>query len=338
MDKDLYIDNPHIRLQNDTIRISQMMEDGSKIHPRTKEADKSLTLPIALLKSIHAFGLCYITPPCLQRMLKEHIAVSYYDDRGRFLGRLEGAINGNVLLRREQYRIADDSERSLAIAKCFIEGKIHNSRVFMKKSSSEFDDTLFKSALKNVPYVEDSKTLMGYEGNVARLYFNEFPKVISSDRFKTASRTKRPPRDAFNALLSFGYGMLNNDCASALQGCGLDPYVGFLHQDRPGRMSLASDLIEEFRCPIVDRAAVKALNNRVLTETDFVFEPSGAVQLTEKGRKAFVKLYSEQKDSEIKYPLLQEIRSWKHIIALQARLLSRVVRGDVERYTPMKIK
>lgn len=302
-------------------------------------------LPLRMFEQILYFGYMGASPALLGECAKRGIAFSFYKPSGRFLARLVANNNKNVLLRKEQYRISDDEQRSCEIARNFIVAKIYNSRSVLSRarrdhalvvnaeSLAESEHEMLRLA-RLARVCTDLAVLRGLEGEAASLYFAQFNELIlqRKDFFKFNGRIKRPPTDAVNALLSYAYTVLANDCAAALEGVGLDPYVGFLHRDRPGRMSLALDLMEEFRSVLADRCVLTLINNRVLNEKSFVVQENGAVILTDDGRKNFFETWQKRKQDSILHPFLQEKIPVGLLPFVQAQLLARRLRGDLEAY------
>ena len=280
---------------------------------------------------------------CAQR----GISLSFCSPRGKFLARVTGESNGNVLLRRTQYRIADDPVQSCVLARNMIFGKIHNARWSIQRTrrdhSLRVDDARLgevseqlKDVLPQVLCQEDLDSLRGLEGAAATAYFGVFDQLILGNKavFHFTTRSRRPPMDPVNALLSFAYSLLSHDCASALESAGLDSYVGFLHRDRPGRSSLALDLMEELRPCIADRFVLSCINNRIFQKSDFDYRENGAVFLNEKGRRTFLQRWQERKKDTLTHPFLGEKIPWGLVPYLQAMLLARHLRGDLEAYPP----
>ncbi|GGY43288.1 CRISPR-associated endonuclease Cas1 [Bacterioplanes sanyensis] len=312
-----------------------------------KQGDEKLgQFPSLALENIHCFGRVSVSPFLMGYLAQQGIGLSFYTDYGRFLARLQGPESGNVLLRRSQYRWADDSERSLSVARLMIAAKIANSRAVLQRDirnhgdQHELQQAVVKLAasLRNTQQANSLETLMGLEGDAASTYFSVLQQRIRVPGFCFNGRVRRPPTDPINALLSFAYSMITQDCVSALQGVGLDPYVGFLHQDRPGRPGLALDLIEEFRAGWADRLVLTLLNRQQLKTKDFTKEGSGAVRLTEDGRKTFLTHYQEKKREQLTHPYLQEKIPMGLLPHCQALLLARHLRADLACYPPWTIK
>lgn len=302
-------------------------------------------IPLHNIDSIIIFGASGASPALMGKCVENNISLVFMTRSGRFLCRTEGTVSGNVLLRRQQYRLADDKCESLKIARNMIAGKIFNSRYsvertirdhslridiekFRKKSSYLFDSA--KSSLK----VNDFDTLRGMEGEAASVYFSVFDDMILQQKedFYFHGRNKRPPLDNVNALLSFAYSLMTNMCTAALESVGLDPYVGFMHTDRPGRASLSLDLIEEFRSVICDRFVISVINKKIINDKDFQKREDGAVLLSEDARKVFLNSWQKYKYEEIKHPFLGDKIERGMLPYVQALLLARYIRGDLDEY------
>lgn len=275
------------------------------------------------------------------------IGLAFCTPRGRFLARVCGESSGNVLLRREQYRIADDPQRSCLAARTMIFGKLSNSAASIQRTLRDHGPRVADCGLEDVSKkikellplileVSDLEALRGLEGVGAAAYFGVFDHLLlcRKEDFFFHGRNRRPPLDRVNAMLSFAYSLLSHDCASALESVGLDSYVGFLHRDRPGRESLALDLMEELRPCMADRFVLTLVNNRMIKPEDFQTQDSGAVLLTEDGRKKFLKAWQERKRDTLTHPYLSEKMSWGMIPYVQALLLARYLRGDLDGYPP----
>ncbi len=302
-------------------------------------------LPLRLFEQILSFSYMGASPALLGACAKQGIAFCFYKPSGRFLARVAGCNNSNVLLRKEQYRISDSEERSCKVARNFIVGKIYNARGVLERAKRDHAlsvdvESIAKASSEMLRLARlakncaDLAVLRGLEGDAASLYFSQFNELILQKKayFKFNGRIKRPPTDPVNALLSFAYTILANDCASALEGVGLDPYVGFLHRDRPGRMSLALDLMEEFRSIIADRIVLTLINNRIVNEKSFIVQENGSIMLSDDARKAFLDAWQKRKQEIVMHPFLQEKIPWGLIPFVQAQLLARFIRGDVEEY------
>lgn len=312
---------------------------------RDKEA--VARFPLLNLEGIMTFSYTGATPALMGECAKRGIQLSFLTPNGRFLARVNGMTQGNVLLRREQYRIADDELRSCLIARNMITGKTFNSRWVLERALrdhalrinqvrvEEASDQI-RRLIQQIRSVTELDSLRGLEGDAATAYFGVLNELILSQKqdFIFDNRNRRPPQDHVNAMLSFAYTLLANDCASALEAVGLDAYVGFLHRDRPGRKSLALDLEEELRAPFADRLVLTLINNRTIQDKHFERQESGAVLLNEDGRRLFLKYWQEKKREVITHPFLKEKIPWGLTPYIQALLLARYIRGDLEGYPP----
>lgn len=278
---------------------------------------------------------------------KRGVSLAFCGPNGHFLARVSGPSQGNVLLRRMQYRTADDPAQSCRIARNMIFGKVYNARWSVERTRRDhalrIDETVFASVserlqalLPRILAETDPESLRGLEGIGASAYFSVLDAMIlqGKETFFFLERSRRPPMDPFNALLSFAYSLLSHDCASALESVGLDAYVGYLHRDRPGRSSLALDLMEELRPCFADRFVLTLVNNRVLKPSDFHVRENGAVLLTEGGRKTFLRKWQERKKDTITHPFLEEKLPWGLVPYVQSLLLARCLRGDLDEYPP----
>lgn len=305
-----------------------------------------LEIPIHHLQGITIFGICSISPSLLQKCLSRGIYISYLTPRGKFLGRLEGANSGNVLLRKLQFKKSDIEVEKIKIAKSILAGKIQNSRLNLLRSARELKDDKKEKDIRNVVadldsnlvLLENAETLTsirGYEGNSAKKYFSVFDHCIiqQKDDFVFMKRMKRPPRSRINALLSFAYSLITNDCVSACQAVGLDPFVGFVHTERPGRPSLALDLMEEFR-PFADRFVITMINRKQIQVSDIIERTGSVYMMTDAARKNFLTAYQNRKQEEITHYLLNQKCRIGELFILQARILARSIRGEMDMYIP----
>lgn len=303
--------------------------------------------PLHTLAGILSFSYSGASPALMGACAQRGIGLTFCTPRGRFLARVNGESNGNVLLRRMQYRVADDPEQSCRIARTMIFGKLYNARWSVERTRRDHGLRLDGEALASasqtlrqlLPSVMEEtllERLRGLEGVGASAYFGVLDQMVlqNKETFFFSGRSRRPPMDPLNALLSFSYSLLANDCASALESVGLDAYVGFLHRDKPGRSSLALDLMEELRPCMADRFVLTLINNRVVKKEDFLFRESGGVFLTEEGRRTFLKHWQEKKKEQRVHPYLGEKLPWGLIPYLQALLLARYLRGDLDDYPP----
>ena len=310
-----------------------------------KDHELQLQIPLQHLGGIVCFGDIMLSPRLIQKCAEDGRTVVLLSRNGRFKARIEGPTCGNVLLRIAQYHAHLDTEKCLALARNIAAGKLQNSRGVLLRGARETknstDETRLREAgshlaqiIKRLPACMDLDAVRGCEGEAGRYYFRAFDAMVGADRksFALDCRNRRPPRDPMNAILSFSYALLLNDCISAAEGVGLDPQLGFLHAVRPGRPSLALDLMEELRSVFCDRLTLTLINRKQITHKHFEKRPGGAVSLTEKGRKEFVTAYQKRKQKEIAH----EVAGRKVPIGLvphvQARLLARVLRGDMIEY------
>ena len=303
--------------------------------------------PLHTLQSIVSFSYSGASPALMGACAEKGIGLAFCTPRGRFLARVCGENSGNVLLRRKQYRVADDPEGSCRIARNMIFGKLHNARWSIERTRRDHGMRVDGEALSRasqelqrllpqVAEVTNADTLRGLEGVGAAAYFGVFDEMILNrkEAFFFHGRNRRPALDRVNAMLSFAYSLLAHDCASALEAVGLDAYVGFLHTDRPGRDSLALDLMEGLRPCMADRFVLTTINNRMLRPEDFQTQSSGAVLLTDDGRRSFLKAWQEKKRETLTHPYLGEKLAWGMIPYVQALLLARHLRGDLDAYPP----
>jgi CRISPR-associated protein Cas1 len=278
---------------------------------------------------------------------KNNISLSFLSYSGKFLAGIHGTVKGNVILRKEQYRISEDIRRSTNVAKNFITGKIFNSKWIIERAIRDYPLRLdveklkkksqfLSNSLKMIRNINGLEELRGIEGEAASVYFSVFDDLIlqQKDAFIFKNRNKRPPLDYVNAMLSFSYSLLASMCASALETVGLDPYVGFLHRDRPGRISLALDLMEELRAVYADRFVLTMINKKIINESDFIKRENESVIMTDEGRKEFLKQWQNKKQEVIKHPFLDEKVEWGMIPYVQALLLARYIRNDLDEYPP----
>lgn len=309
--------------------------------------EKKAQYPLLVLESIISFSYKGASPALMGACARNGIQLVFLTPRGRFLARVCGQEQGNVLLRKEQYRLSDKLEKSCHIARNFIFGKVYNQRWVLERTLRDHrmrvDAAKLESASQALagllPAIEtqtDLDALRGLEGEASARYFHVFDEMVLNQKadFLFDGRNRRPPTDNMNALLSFAYVLLSNDCASALESVGLDSYVGFMHRDRPGRTSLAVDLMEELRAPMADRLCITLVNNRVLQDKHFERQESGAVFLGEDGRKLFLSAWQTKKKEEITHPYLKEKMAWGLVPYVQSLLLARCLRGDLDGYPP----
>ena len=326
-----------------------LRKDGENIVMEV-EGETRARLPAHMLDSLVCFGRVLVSPPLLGYCAEQGICVSYLSPNGKFLARVEGPVSGNVLLRREQYRRTDHEPGCTAIVRNLLVGKIHNQRVVVERGLRDYSHDLPKQALGALRtssqrlrriglrlLAEKSiDVLRGLEGDAAQAYFGVLDHLlrVPGPILRFGGRNRRPPTDAVNALLSFLYTLLTHDCRSALETVGLDPAVGFLHRDRPGRPSLALDLVEEFRAMLGDRLALSLINRKQVSAKDFTQLDNGAVLLKENARKTVLTAYQERKRERLRHVFLEEKVDIGLIPAIQAQLLARHLRGDLDAYPP----
>lgn len=328
----LYVTTPdaYLRLEGETVCV---MIDKVK----------RLQVPLHHLNALVLFDTM-MSPALIGRCAADGRSIIWLNRFGRFMARMEGPVNGN----KAQYRTADNAEQSLTIARRFIAGKIRNSRQVLMRGARDSKNEQEKSALvhsarllagnlSKLPLAESADRVRGLEGDSARIYFAALPSLIrpsARDSFTFTTRNRRPPLDCFNALISFLYALVLGDCRSALETVGLDPQLGFLHTVRPGRQSLALDLLEEFRAPVCDRLALTLINREQLQAKDFDYREGGSVMLNDAGRKIVIAAFQARKQEEINHPVLQQAIYIGLLPQIQARLLARYLRGDIETYLP----
>jgi CRISPR-associated protein Cas1 len=333
----LYVTTPgaYLRLEGETVVVEV-------------ERKRRLQVPLHHLGSIVCFGASSMSPALMARCAEDGRSVVWLSRTGRFHGRLEGPVNGNVLLRLAQFRAAEDPGRTIELARACVAGKLRNSRSVLLRGARETEDSADRSALaaaarriaaalRRLPQAEDRDTVRGHEGEAAQAYFEALPWLIRPDyrdAFSFTKRVRRPPTDAVNAMLSFLYALLLADCRAALEAVGLDPQLGYLHDVRPGRAALALDLMEELRAPVADRLALTLINRGQLHPTDFEAREGGAVLLTDSGRRTVIAAYQQRKQEQLTHPVLQQKVALGVIPHVQARLMARCLRGDAPAYVP----
>jgi CRISPR-associated protein Cas1 len=311
------------------------------------EGTTQLQVPLHHLGGVVCFGDVMVSPALMHRCGEDGRSLVFLDRTGRFKARLEGPVRGNVLLRRAQHLALADESRPISIARNIVAGKLQNARQVLLRGSREAANTEDASPLEEAAHwlagslnrLESAQALdviRGIEGDAARTYFGVFDRMVKEDReaFRFEGRSRRPPRDRVNALLSFLYALLLSDCVAAAEGVGLDPQVGSLHALRPGRPALGLDLMEELRAVLADRVALTLVNRRQVARDDFEERPGGAVHLSEAGRKEVVVAYQKRKQDEVHHPVVDQKVPLGLVPHVQARLLARHLRGDLEEYPP----
>ncbi|OJX38853.1 MAG: subtype I-C CRISPR-associated endonuclease Cas1 [Chloroflexi bacterium 44-23] len=329
-----------------TMPESYLALDGENIIIR-KDQEITLRLPLHNLENIICFNYLGASPALMAACAERSIGLTFLSPNGRFQARIQGRTKGNVLLRKTQYQISENRPASMEIARSFLLGKVYNCRKVLERSIRDHAivldvekirnaSKLLKDSLTVIVECDDLNDLLGLEGSAARTYFGVFDQLILHQKkdFFFLERSRRPPLDNMNALLSFLYSMLTNEAVSALEAVGLDPYVGFLHQDRPGRPSLALDLMEELRPVFADRVALSMVNLKQINGKGFVRKESGGVLMDDDTRKSVLKVWQERKKETILHPYLKERIDFGLIIHAQAMLLARFLRGDLDSYPP----
>ncbi|MBE1553051.1 type I-C CRISPR-associated endonuclease Cas1c [Sporosarcina limicola] len=312
-----------------------------------KDEESIGRVPLHNLEGICTFGRQGASPALMAACIERDIAITFLTTNGRLRGRVIGPSNGNVVLRKTQYRISDDEKKSAEIARHFLVGKLYNSKWTLERMTRDhalrinvekFKNTSahLTESMKQLMTIDNLEVLRGIEGNAASTYFSLMDDMILQQKedFFFKGRNRRPPLDNVNALLSLVYTLLATDVGAALETVGLDAYVGFLHRDRPGRMSLALDMMEELRSVCADRFVLSLINKKQVQASDFLKKESGAVLMTDDARKKIFKLWHDRKDENITHPFLKEKISWGLVPHAQALLLARFIRGDLDAYPP----
>lgn len=321
-----------LRLQDNTVRVE--VED-----------ELSMRVPLHHLGAICTFGVVHVTTPLMQRCAEEGRSLVTFDHAGRFKARVHGKQSGNILLREAQWRTYFDQDKTLYLAKSFVAGKLQNSRQVVLRAYQDYKNPSHRAiaqfittSLEQCRNAPDIDFLRGVEGSAAEAYFSGFDGMIRAQRssFSFRARLKRPQRDRMNALLSFLYSLGTSDCVSALEGVGLDPQCGFLHALRPGRPALALDLIEEFRSVFLDRLALTLVNRKEIVAGDFNLFEGGSVMLNDAGRKKVLVAYQKRKKDEVHHAAVKSKVPVGLLPHLQARLLARFLRGDLDYYPPYR--
>lgn len=329
-----------------TTQGAYLSREGETVLVRVEHETK-LQVPIHTLAGIVCFGQVSCSPPLMGLCGERNVAISFLSERGRFFARVHGPVSGNVLLRRQQYRYADDEKVSASIARAMVIAKIANCRTVLLRAAREDENSADCKTLgdaagylaritSNLPESAPLDTVRGNEGDAARRYFSVFNYLIRAQKesFFFYERSRRPPLDNMNALLSFLYTLLRHDVASALEAVGLDPAVGYLHRDRPGRPSLALDLMEEFRAFLADRLALSLVNRQQVKGAGFKKTETGAIMMDDETRKEVLVAYQKRKQEEIQHPFIDEKVAVGLLPHVQSMLLARYLRGDLDAYPP----
>lgn len=332
----LYVTSPdaYLSLEGETIVVKK--ED----HPTTR-------LPLHNLENIVCFNYQGVSPALMGACVERNVGLCFLTPHGRFLARVSGKVRGNVLLRKRQYEVSEDKAMCLPIAESFLIGKLVNTRKVVERALRDHAmlvdvarlekvSEFLKQTIRALSSCETTDELMAFEGSAAKIYFGEFDQLIlqQKDEFRFEERSRRPPLDRMNSLLSFFYTLLTNEVTSALETVGLDPYVGFLHADRPGRPSLALDVMEELRPVFADRLALSLVNRRQVTAEGFVEKESGGILMDDETRKTVLTAWQKRKQEEIIHPYLKERIPFGLLPYVQAMLLARHLRGDLDAYPP----
>jgi len=326
-----------------------LRKDGENLVVEVEGAERGRA-PLHVLDAVVCFNRTGASPALMAACAEKAITLSFLTPNGRFQARVEGPRSGNVLLRRAQYRLADDPARAGLVVRGFVTAKAANQRTVIQRALRDHGDKLDEASTHALDQAQarlqriarraagesEVEILRGFEGEAANVYFSVFDTMLHArgPDFRFKGRSRRPPMDRVNALLSFLYAMLGHDCRSALESVGLDPQVGFLHADRPGRASLALDLMEELRPVLADRLALTLINRGQVKARDFEVDEGGAVSLGEEGRKAVLVAWQDRKKRELRHPFLGETAPMGLVAHLQARLLSRHLRKDIDGYPP----
>lgn len=329
-----------------TIPEAYLSLDGENVVVK-KDETVSMRLPLHNLENIVCFNYIGVSPALMGACIDRDVGLCFLTPNGRFLARVNGKVKGNVLLRKEQYAVSEKNSESVPIAASFLLGKIANCRKVIERALRDHAmlvdiqglakaSAFLKETLNAIPQCKDVGELMAFEGSAAKIYFGVFDQLILQQRedFGFNERSRRPPLDNTNSLLSFLYTLLTNEAVSALEVVGLDPYVGFLHQDRPGRPSLALDLMEELRPVFADRLALSLINRKQVTGKGFTQKESGGILMDDETRKVVLTAWQERKKEEILHPYLKERVPFGLVPHVQAMLLARFLRGDLDAYPP----
>lgn len=320
---------------------SYLSKDGENVVVSVKQEER-FRIPIVNIEGIVTFGYMGASPGLMKLCTDNGVSLTFLSPTGRFIGRLQGPVHGNVLLRKTQYQINDNKQQSLHLAQLFIAGKIQNYRSILQRfirdnGDSEKIVTAIRTLAKSKDWAlktNDIQSLIGVEGDAANSYFEIFPLLLlhQNEGFPFSGRSRRPPKDAVNAMLSFVYTLLANETAAALETVGLDPYIGFLHSLRPGRTSLALDLMEELRAYLGDRLVLSLINRKQVTPNDFITQGESGVVMTDSCRKTLITAWQNRKKETIVHPYLEEKIPIGLLPYVQALLLARTIRGDIDDY------
>lgn len=324
-----------------------LSKDGLNVVVSVKQ-EELFRIPAINIESIVTFGYMGASPGLMKLCNDNGISLTFLSPQGRFISRLQGATKGNVLLRKKQYQLSDDETWSLQISKLMISGKIQNYRNILRRFIRDYGEhemvnravAILEQNKREALMVPDKKMLIGYEGLASNAYFEALPTLIlnQKDDFPFHGRNRRPPKDAVNAMLSFAYTLIANEMSAALETIGLDPYVGFLHTLRPGRTSLALDMMEEFRAYLGDRFVLSLINKRQIGPGDFLIQGDQGIVMTDKGKKTFVSAWQNRKRESIIHPYLNEKVEIGLLPYVQAMLMARYIRQDIDNYPVFLVK
>lgn len=324
-----------------------LSKDGQNVVVSVNQ-EEVFRIPAINIEGIVTFGYIGASPGVMRLCADSGISLTFLSPHGRFISRMQGSVKGNVLLRKKQYQLSDDVKWSLHISRLIIGGKIQNYRNVLKRYIRDYGEndainnalTIIEQSKRDTLQAKDKNSLMGYEGIASNAYFDVLPVLILNQKkdFPFHGRNRRPPKDAVNAMLSFAYTLIANDASAALETVGLDPYVGFLHTLRPGRTSLALDIMEEFRAYLGDRFVLSLINTKQITAGDFQSQGENGIVMTDKGKKTFISAWQTRKRETITHPYLNEKIEIGLLPYVQAMLLARYIRKDIDDYPVFLIK
>ena len=329
----LYVTTPEAYLSKDGLNVVISVQQ-----------EEVFRIPVINIEGIVTFGYMGASPGVMKLCSDNGISLTFLSPQGRFISRVQGATKGNVLLRKKQYQLSDDASWSLHVVRLMIGGKIQNYRNILRRYIRDYGENedinravqVLERAKRDALKAQDKTELIGYEGMASNAYLEVLPILILNQKtdFPFHGRNRRPPKDAVNAMLSFAYTLIANDTSAALETVGLDPYVGFLHTLRPGRTSLALDMMEELRPALADRFVLRLINKRMVGKTDFIEKEDGAILLTDDARKRVLDEWQKRKQEQIIHPYLKEKIQWGMVPYMQAMFLARYLRGDIDAYPP----
>lgn len=324
-----------------------LSKDGQNVVVSVKQQEV-FRIPSINIEEIVTFGYVGASPGLMKLCCDNGISLTFLSPSGRFIGRVVGPVRGNVLLRKAQYSLSENDEQSVSVARLMIVGKIQNYKNILRRYLRDYGDNQdVENAVKILEFnknlaikEEDKGRLLGFEGIASNAYFNVFPNLIlqQKEHFTFSGRNRRPPKDAVNAMLSFAYSLIANDCAAALETVGLDPYVGLFHSLRPGRISLALDVMEEFRAYLGDRFVLSLINKRQISPKDFLTQGDNGIIMTDNGRKVFLTAWQNRKRETIIHPYLNEKVEIGLLPYVQAMMLARYIRNDIDNYPVFIVK